>query len=218
MLYTPFLKALEFFYNTIAFHDLGFSIIALTLAIRFLMLPVFYRSARNQAVMQRLQPHIEKIQKDHKDNKENQTKAMLELYKTHDVNPLSIFFVIIIQLVVFVALYKVFSTGINSIPDKTFLKMIDLTKVNYAIAALALAAQYFQGYVALPKTEPGKELSSSERMAKNMVYIGPLIMITFLFRYPAAIGLYWLVNGIFGILQQVYINKSIKNVQLNPQQ
>ena len=162
--------------------------------------------------MQKLQPHMEKIQKEHKNDKERQTKEILELYKTHQVNPLSSLLPMIVQIFVFIALYRVFSKGTGTIPDQHFLKFIDLTVVNYVIAGCAVIAQYLQGYVTLPKIEKGKELSQSEKLARNMLYFGLFITVPILFRSPAALGIYWLTNGVFSIVQQIYINKTVKVV------
>ena len=112
-LINPLFNALVVFYNTIAYQDLGLAIIFLTVAIRIIFLPLFYKSAKNQILIQRLQPELNKIQHDHKDNKEKQAQAMMELYKKHNVNPFSGFFMIFIQLPILIALYQVFLSGFS---------------------------------------------------------------------------------------------------------
>src|SRR3989338_2103800 len=94
-LLTPLFNALIFFYNTIGFQDLGISIILLTALIRTIFLPLFYKSTKNQILLQRLQPEIQKIQHNHKDNKEKQAQAMMNLYKQHNVNPFSVFLILL---------------------------------------------------------------------------------------------------------------------------
>ena len=97
-----------FLYENIPGHDLGIAIIALTVVIRIVLLPLFYKGAKDQAILQRLAPKIKEIQKDHKDDRAKQAQVMMELYREHKVNPLSQFLIIIIQLPVLIALYWVF--------------------------------------------------------------------------------------------------------------
>ncbi len=221
--YTPFLNALIAFYNTIAFHDLGVAIIFLTLAIRFAFMPLFYKGARNQTLIQKLQPEIKKIQHQHKDDKEKQAQAMMELYRQHNVNPFAGFLMLLIQLPVLIGLYRVFLQGITSqalttlysfvaAPQQinaTFLHLLDLQKPSILMVILAAAAQYAQGRLALPKIEKGQELSTADQMMRQMMFIGPVITVVILGTLPSAIGLYWLVTSIFTVGQQIYINKTI---------
>ena len=77
------------------------------------------------------------------------------------------------------------------------------------MVSLAAIAQYFQGYLMLPKTEKGKDLSPPEKITRQMVYFGPILTIVIFFNLPAAIGLYWLATSVFSIIQQIYINKTL---------
>ncbi len=222
-LVNPLINALVFFYDTIAFQDFGLAIIFLTLLIRIILFPLFYKSTKNQILIQRIQPELNKIQHDHKDNKEKQAQAMMDLYKKHNVNPFAGFLMIFIQLPVLIAIYRVFLQGFTpaifehlysfiSKPEHlntTFLGLLDLKNGSILMVSLAAIAQYLQGYFMMPKAEKGKELSSAERINQQMMYIGPVLTVVILGKLPAAIGLYWLVTSLFSVVQQVYINKNL---------
>ena len=219
----PLFNALIFIYNTIAFQDLGLAIIFLTLLIRIVFLPLFYKSAKNQVLIQRLQPELNKIQHDHKDNKEKQAQAMMDLYKKHNINPLSGFLMLLIQLPVLIAIYQVFLHGFSpEVFDRLYsfipkpnefhanlLGLLDLQKPSILMVSLSAIAQYLQGYLTLPRVEKGKVLSTAEAITKQMVYLGPVITVVILVNLPAAIGLYWLVTSVFSVVQQIYINKTL---------
>ncbi|MEK7086984.1 MAG: YidC/Oxa1 family membrane protein insertase, partial [Patescibacteria group bacterium] len=85
--YQPILSVLIFIYNNLAFHDLGLAIIFLTILVRIVLFPLFYKGAKDQALIQRLQPHIKKIQLDHKVDKAKQAQELMALYKEHRFNP-----------------------------------------------------------------------------------------------------------------------------------
>lgn len=229
ILYRPLFNALVFLYQYLSFHDLGIAIIFLTIIIRLILFPLFYKGAKDQTILQRLAPKIKEIQKNHKDDKEKQTKALLELYREHKVNPFSGFLLLLIQLPILIALYRVFLAGFSSktlsglysfisVPkffNYSFLGIIDLSKANIFIVLAAGLAQYFQTKLAVPKTnKPFKDLSASERMGQQMVYLGPILTIVFLYflNLPSAVGLYWLTTSVFSAIQQIIINEKIKTI------
>jgi YidC/Oxa1 family membrane protein insertase len=223
--YQPILNILVYFYGTIAFRDFGIAVILVTILIRLILYPLFHKSTKQQMAMQSIQPKIKKIQETHKNDKEKQAQALMELYKEHGVNPFSSIFLIIVQLPIMIALYWVVRSGLTPgelqglysfIPqpqtiNPLFLGLINLAKPSIILILLAAVAQYFQARLAIyqnpDRTAP---LSSTEKMARQMTFIGPIITIFIFYNLPAAVGLYWLVTSLFSILQQVVINKHFK--------
>ncbi len=221
-LYEPLLNALIFLYQNFSFHDLGIAIIILTILIRLVLFPLFYKGAKDQAIMQRLAPKIKEIQKTHKDDKEKQTRAMMDLYKEHKVNPFSGFLLLLIQLPVLIALYKVFLNGFLATSslggaNKLFLGFINLGQKSIYIVLLAAIVQYFQGKLALPKTTKSfAEMDTMEKMGQQMVFMGPIMtfVILYFLNLPAAVAIYWLTTSAFSVIQQVIINKKIKAMNI----
>ncbi len=208
VLYNPLFQALVWLYDKVAFHDLGIAIVLLTIIIRIILFPLFFKSGRNQLIMQKLQPEMQRIQTEHKDDREKQAMAMLELYKTHKVNPFSGFILLFIQLPILIALFKVFKQDFPAL-NHMFLGLIDLKARSIIIVICAAIAQYFQGRLAMPPAQKGRELSSTERIGRNMVFMGPVLTIVMLTNFPSAVGLYWLTTSLFSIAQQWYINKTV---------
>ena len=226
ILYQPLFNALVFLYKYVAFQDLGLAIILLTILIRFILYPFFYKSFHNQTVMQRIQPLIRSIQQEHKDNKEKQAQALMALYKEHKVNPFSGIILILLQLPVLIALYRLFFNGFTpesftslysfiSAPSQlnhTFLGLIDLQTRSIVMVGLAAIAQFFQGKLSLSKVKTdGNSSDPGIKMARNMIFIGPILTILLLSSLPAAVGLYWLITSIFSIGQQMIINRHLEH-------
>ena len=213
ILYQPLFNVLVFLYQYLG--DLGVAIIILTVLIRVVLFPLFYKGAKDQAIMQRLAPKIKEIQTNHKNNREEQAKALMGLYREHKVNPLSSFLLILVQLPILIALYQVFMKGLvgPDFLDLNFLGLIDLSKKSAIIVGLAAVAQYFQGKLSIiSKPRAGKDLTPMERMGRQMIYLGPILTIIFLyfFNLPSAVGLYWLTTSLFSVIQQIIINKRLK--------
>ncbi|MEK9168453.1 MAG: YidC/Oxa1 family membrane protein insertase [Patescibacteria group bacterium] len=212
ILYQPLFNVLVFLYQYLG--DLGVAIIILTVLIRVVLFPLFYKGAKDQAIMQRLAPKIKEIQTNHKNNREEQAKALMGLYREHKVNPLSSFLLILVQLPILIALYQVFMKGLvgPDFLDLNFLGLIDLSKKSAIIVGLAAVAQYFQGKLSIISAKSGKDLTPMERMGRQMIYLGPILTIIFLyfFNLPSAVGLYWLTTSLFSVIQQIIINKRLK--------
>jgi YidC/Oxa1 family membrane protein insertase len=224
--YRPILNTLVFFYETIGVRDFGISIILTTLLIRFILAPLFHKGAHQQAVMQRIQPKVRKIQEQHKGDREKQTRALMDLYKEHGVSPFSSFLLLIIQLPILLALYWIMRSGIGqdqiamlysfipklSTVSHSFLGIIDLQSKSIVLVGLAAIAQYFQARMMIYKDPAGGTPSQAEKMARQMVFIGPLITIFIFYNLPAAVGLYWLVSSLFSIVQQYIVNKKVQKI------
>ncbi|MCL4404215.1 YidC/Oxa1 family membrane protein insertase [Patescibacteria group bacterium] len=204
VIYLPILSVLKFLYLNVSFGDLGVAIFVLTVIVRLVLLPLFYKGAKDQTILQRLQPHIRKIQLDHKDDKEKQARAMMDLYKTNRVNPFSGFLLLLVQLPIFIALFEIFTTGIKSnIFTNPALFGLSLSAPSYLMAVLAALLQYFQGKMAMPA---GKSMEATQKV---MVVVGPLVTILVLGNLPAALSWYWTVSNLFSLGQQFYINKKL---------
>ena len=229
-LYKPLFNALAWLYQNVAFQDLGIAIILLTIAVRIVLFPLFHRMAKHQRITQNIQPQIKAIQTKYKDDKETQAKEIIELYGKHNLNPLTPILVLLIQLPIIIALYRIFNNGfsngalsilyhsvhLHEIPNQDFLGLIkDLTVPSVAIAVLAAIVQYFQGKLSLgtkavkdkgQQKQPG---SPVEAAGRRMVIMMPILTLVILNSLPAAIGLYWFTTTGFSIVQQVIVNRSL---------
>lgn len=112
VLIQPLVNALLLFYQ-FSFHNLGIAIILLTVAIKLVLVPLVLPSMRSMQKMKDIAPEIEKLKKRHKDDKTKLMQAQADLYKAHNINPAAGCLPQIVQLVVLIALYRVF---INVLP------------------------------------------------------------------------------------------------------
>jgi len=223
VLYKPLFNALVLIYNYLPWRDLGLAIIILTLAIRFILYPLSVKALNSQKTLQNLQPKLQEIQKKYKNDKEKQAKETFELYRKEKINPFSGFFLALVQLPILIALYRVFWLGFKpeelvnlysfvfnpSHINTIFLGTADLAKPNMIFAILAGIFQFFQTKMLTPKTakKQGNEPDFSKIMQNQMLYFFPVLTIIILLSLPSAIGLYWIVSGVFSIVQQYFALK-----------
>lgn len=231
ILYVPIFNLLVFFYEFLPGADIGFAIIALTILIKLLLWPFMNQSLKSQKALQELQPKIEELKVKHADNREALAKAMMELYQTEKVNPLSSCLPLLIQLPILIALYQVLLAGFgvetlgelySFIPhpgaiDHIFLGVIDLSKASLYFAILAGYFQFMQTRMLItrrpPKQVTGKKGAIDEDMLasmnKSMMMFMPAITVIIGATLPAGLTLYWVTINIISILQQQFVFSKI---------
>ncbi len=231
ILYQPLFNLLVFLYDYTPGRDFGVAIILLTLIIRLIISPISIKAVKSQRSLQKLQPKLQEIQKKYKDDRQKQGIETLNLYKTEKINPFSSLLLAFVQLPILITLYRVFLGGLNpkelsnlysfvanpSSINYLFLHLIDLSKPNFVFAVIAGFVQYLQTKMLLPKTNPqdkSKENDMTQMMQKQMTYFLPVFTVIILTRLPAALGLYWIVGGLFSIVQQYVIIKKNKKLEL----
>jgi YidC/Oxa1 family membrane protein insertase len=225
VIYRPILNLLVFLYNIMPGHDVGIVIILVTIIIRLILAPLFHKSLKGQKAMNALQPKLTEMREKHKDDKAAQSKAMMELYKEHKINPLSSCLPVLVQLPILIALYQVFIKALHGnlnglyhfvtnpgVLNPKLLNLLDLSKPNIVLAVLAGAAQFWQSKMMMPPKGSGD--ATMKAMSVQTTYILPIISVIIALKLPAGLPLYWIVTTLFAIGQQYYINRKHPTVEV----
>jgi YidC/Oxa1 family membrane protein insertase len=226
---------LVFLINLSPFYDVGIAIVALTIMVKFILFPFSHKSVVTQAKMRGLEPEISKIKEKHKKDQQQQARATMELYRAHGINPFSGCVMLLIQLPIIIALYKVFWAGLDfqtgplyqfiSIPEDInmrFLGLLNVSEKSYILAALAGASQFFQMKLAIPpvaKKSKSKELSFrdsfSHSMNIQMRYVMPVFVFLVALGFSSAVALYWTTMNLFAIVHEIFVRRRAKKLFLS---
>lgn len=103
----PIFNLLILLYSVIPGADFGIALILFTIFIRMLMWPLVKKQLHQVKMMRKLQPELAQLKKKAKGNKQLEGTMMLELYKKHEVNPFRSIGILLIQLPIFIGLYRV---------------------------------------------------------------------------------------------------------------
>ncbi|MFA4995896.1 MAG: YidC/Oxa1 family membrane protein insertase [Patescibacteria group bacterium] len=231
ILYNPLYNILIFLAWLVPGHSIGCAIVILTIIIRLLLWPNSIKAARAQVKMQAIQPEINRLRKEVKDQQE-QGRALMALYKKEGVSPFGSCLPLLIQMPIIIVLYQVFRAGINEsnfsllygfVPHPEIINQyflgINLSKPDlWVLPILAGLTQFALSYLMQPKValnskeedDKPKEMDPMQMANKQMVYFFPLITVFFARSVPAALSIYWVVTTLFGIIQQLYVNKHIR--------
>ena len=82
------------------------SIVGLTLVIRIALIPLFVKQIKNSRNMQLLQPKVKELQKKYGHDRERLTQETMKLYKETGTNPLASCFPLLLQMPIFLALFR----------------------------------------------------------------------------------------------------------------
>lgn len=219
--FDPIFNALIALYNLLG--DMGLAIIALTVIIKLVMLPLANKALRAQRRMQALQPELKKLQEKHKEDRETLAREMMAFYQKEGVSPASSCLPTLVQIPVLIALFFVFKDAVTGqhfdslysfvqnpgpVDTSTLWGVLDLSKNPNSGLALILpvvtgAAMFVQSKMMLPK---GDDLPA---LNKQLLYLFPLLTAFFATTLPAALALYWLTTTVFTIAQQYVIMKEL---------
>lgn len=180
----------------------GVAIIILTILIKAAFYPLSAKSYRSMAQMRELAPRLEALKQKFGDDRQKMQQAMMDLYRTEKINPMSGCLPILLQIPVFIALYWMLLGSVELRHAPFFGWIQDLSAIDpYYILPLIMGASMIIQTKLNPKpTDPIQ--------AKVMTWM-PVIFSVFFFFFPAGLVLYWVVNNIISIWQQWYVNKSI---------
>jgi YidC/Oxa1 family membrane protein insertase len=113
-MYNLIAKPLEFFYGIYPNYAVAISL--LTLSIMILLLPLTLKGTRSMLAMQKLQPELKKIQNKYKDDRQKLNEEMMAFYKENNINPVSGCLPLLLQMPVFIILYRTLFQLLNRAP------------------------------------------------------------------------------------------------------
>lgn len=131
-------RSLAFFYDLIP--NYGVAIVLLTVAVRLVMLPLTIKQTRSMQEMQRLQPELKRLQAKYKGgDRQKLNEEMMKLYKEHHVNPLGGCLPLLLQLPIFLALYRALAGCGQTISKTSKVCKAGFAGVKYLPASSSLA-------------------------------------------------------------------------------
>ena len=101
------------------FNNFGLAIIALTLIVNGLMLPLTLKQVRASKAMQEMQPKIAELKKKYGKDKEKMAREQMKLYKESGVSPAGCLLPMLIQMPIWIALYPVNHAGAGGNPGES---------------------------------------------------------------------------------------------------
>lgn len=103
----PIFNLLALIYGLLPGHDFGISLILFTIIVRLAMWPLVKKQLHQTKLIRKLQPELKKIKAKAKGNRQLEGQLMMELYRERGVKPFSSIGLLLLQLPIFIALFRV---------------------------------------------------------------------------------------------------------------
>jgi YidC/Oxa1 family membrane protein insertase len=212
--------------------NFGIAIIIFTVIMRLLTWPLTASQFKQSKAMQSLQPKLQEVQKKFKNDRQQLQKETMALYKEAGVNPLGCLLPMLVQMPIWIALYRVIQLTLGETPESLVVLSHQLYPIPFLHSAAPLdnnfliwnlgqpdtllllpilvgVTMYVQQKMITPTpTTPQAQMTQQQLQQQQtqqmMTWMLPLMFAYFSFNVPSGLALYWAVSNIAGILAQYF--------------
>ena len=208
------------------------SIIGLTLTVRAALIPLFVRQIKSSRNMQLIQPKVKELQKKYGHDRERLAQETMKLYKESGTNPFASCLPLLIQMPIFLALFrlldkhaargdgKAFITKaladsfqhaeLFGIPLKSTFLRADGSVAVMIVAAILVVAMTATTFTTqrqlMSKNMPADAVSGPyAQQQKLLLYVLPVVFAVGGIAFPIAVLFYWTTSNLWTMGQQFYV-------------
>lgn len=217
-------------------YSYGIAIIAFTLAVKALTFPLTYQQLASTTKMQLVQPKMKEIQKKYANDPEQANKAIAELYKTEEINPLSGCLPTLAQIPIFISLYRaLLNLAKEGKLNEPFLWLPSLDGPVFG-ASPADSLNWIKvwengvpklgwhdtlAYLTIPVIlvitqsvsqqlmQPPKKPGQENDSSQAILKFLPLLIGWFSLNVPSGLGVYWIINNFISTASSVFIRNQL---------
>ena len=213
----PLFFGIDYFFKLLG--NYGLAIIAITICIRLAFFPLANFSFRSMAKMKALQPEMVRLKELHKNDKMKLQQEMMALYKKEKVNPMSGCLPILVQIPVFFALYKVlfvtiemrqmpFYGWIHDLSERDPTSLFNLFGLlPYDVPSFLVIGAWPVAMGLSMWIQQKLNPAPTDAMQAKIFAFFPLFLTVILAPFPSGLVIYWTVNNILTMAQQLFIMK-----------
>ena len=208
----------------------AWSIVALTVIVRVLLVPLTVRQIHSMQNLQRHAPQMKEIQKKYKADKKRQQEELMKFYKENNINPAASCLPLLAQFPVFIALYLVLRHFSKHPPcpghpkDPHFcVASGDFSWMHHFVPNIAAhASAHWSGFVLLAVyvvSQLASTLLMSTTMDKTqrtMLLVLPVAFVFFLVNFPTGLVIYWVTTNLWTVGQGLITRRLMPKAQLPP--
>jgi YidC/Oxa1 family membrane protein insertase len=204
---------LEWFHDSVGL-TWAWSVIALTLVVRMLLVPLTVRQIHSMQRMQQYLPQMKEIQKRYKADRRKQNEELMKFYKEHQINPASSCLPILPQIPIFFALYFVLRDFDEEIYPKYPASTLDW--LSFVPDITANINDHWSGYVLLAVYVASQVASTwympmaTTSQAQRYIFLAlPFVFALFIVNppggaeFPVGLLLYWMTTNLWTVGQGI---------------
>ncbi|HWX10183.1 MAG TPA: YidC/Oxa1 family membrane protein insertase, partial [Gaiellaceae bacterium] len=186
----------------------AWSIVALTVIVRMLLVPLTVKQIHSMQSLQRHAPQMKEIQKKYKQDKQKQNEELMKFYKENQINPAASCLPMLVQLPVFIALYYALRAFAKHPPGgHAAVVHHDFAWLHFVPSIADHTTSHWGGYLLLVVYVVSQMASTFfmsatvDKLQRRLFLVMPLIFVTFIARFPAGLVLYWVTTNLWTVGQ-----------------
>ncbi len=190
----------------------GLVIILFALLVKIITLPLSLKQFKSMQGMKDLAPKMEELKQKYKKDPAALQRETMKLYKSHGVNPMSGCLVMLPQMPLLFAMFRVFRVTILLRAAPFFGFIGDLSR-----GASSFTDPYIILVVLMVLTQfiSSKLTMSGQQQQKALMYLFPLMMGFFLYKLPAGLILYWTAFSFLSLMDWfIFKRNKVKNAEV----
>jgi YidC/Oxa1 family membrane protein insertase len=205
----------------------AWAIVALTLIVRLLLVPLMVKQIHSMQNLQRHAPQMKEIQRKYKDDKQRKQEELMKFYRENRINPAASCFPLLAQFPVFISLYLVLRKFSHHPPcpghelhPNVCVARGDFSWLhNFVPNIAAPASSHWSGYVLLVLyvvTQIVSTLLMSATMDKSqriMFLVLPLAFVFLFINFPTGLVLYWVTTNLWTVGQGLITRRMMPKAQ-----
>jgi YidC/Oxa1 family membrane protein insertase len=203
-------KAILYFLHDDVGFGWGMSIVGLTVIVRLAIVPLTIRQIKSMNAMRVLQPQIKEIQEKYKSDRQRMNQEMQKFFKENKVNPFASCLPLILQLPVFLALFRLlrsaeFKDKLEHSASHGWLFITDLAHKETGAALIVLIVLYIASQMAASLVM--MSASTGDKTQQRIFLFFPLMIVPFIINFPAGLVVYWITTNFWTLGQQIVVRK-----------
>jgi YidC/Oxa1 family membrane protein insertase len=198
----------------------AWSIVATTVIVRVLLVPLTVRQIHSMQNLQAHMPEMKAIQERYKNDKPRQQQELMAFYRENKINPASSCLPILFQIPVFIALFFVLRDFEKEVYPKY--PGSDLGWLGIVPSITADANSHWSGFLLIAIYGISQTLSTllmPTTMDKTQRYILlalPIVFIPFVITFPSGLVLYWVTTNLWTVGQGLVTRRLKKDAPPPP--
>jgi YidC/Oxa1 family membrane protein insertase len=188
---------LDFFHGTVGL-PWAWSIVALTVLVRIVLVPLTVKQIHSMQSLQRHAPEMKALQQRYKGDRAKLNEELMKFYKENHINPAASCLPLVAQFPVFIALYLTLKHFSHHITGSWLHVVPDIS---------AKTTSHWSGYILLA-VYAGSQIASTyfmgttmDKTQRNIMMVLPLAFITVVSRFPVGLVLYWMTTNLWTVGQ-----------------
>ena len=192
----------------------AWSIVALTVIVRMLLVPLTVKQIHSMQSLQRHAPQMKEIQRKYKHDKQKLSEELQRFYKENRINPAASCLPILAQIPVFFALYFVLRTFSKHPPpgDLSWLGLVTITeKASHGWGPLLLVI-----YVGSQTASTFFMSTTMDKTQRAIMLVLPIVFVTVVVRFPVGLVLYWMTTNLWTVGQGIVTRRLVPRTPAPP--